>query len=306
MFSLQVSGPKIKSVGGFLPEASELDALFESLEADISLQIEEGALSAIDLTSAYSREVIAQWYVGNAPKGLNLGNNTCCHGAGVQVTTYRSYFMERGAAHTPDDFRNRYGHYPRIYMREKGKTYEVHTMRGPASGGLGRAGGYAGWDKTRDLFAFALASFRHNFQALLGAFASRPSLPCSEAWHLPNLIHSKYVEDIERRYGCRIVRPPVAVPPASYSYSFTLPTPMMVLAVGTKCPRDVECWVEFWGPNKQNLVDPYKVTFPKGESETIFTLRAAPPAMLQKGFFNINPINSELTISYVRVLAPPI
>jgi len=305
MYTLSVSEPKVKPVGGFLPEEREMDKLFSALESDIEPQIEEGVLSGVDLTSSYSREVLAQWYVGNGPKGLLFGSNACCHGAGVQVTTYRAYFMERGQARHPDDFAGRYGHYPRIFMRDRGRDYEVHTMRGPYNGGLGRAGGHTGWDKTKDLFAFALTTLKHNFQALLGAFASRPSLPCSEAWHLPNLIHSKYVEDIERRYGCEIVSPPVAVPPASYSFSFTLPTPMMVLVVGTNCPRDTKTYVEFWNANRQNMVDPYEVTFPRGESETVFTLRVAPPAMIQKGFFNINPVNSEMTVSYVRVMFPP-
>jgi len=304
MYKVEVRQPTIKPVGGALPEMEELDAVFKSQHEFVEEQMKDEAATPIDILSAYSKSVMAEWYVGNGPKGLNLGNNVCCHGAGVNVTTYRAYFMEQRAARSPENFRARYGHYPRIFMREKGRTYDVHVMKGDRKAGLGRAGGTVGWDKTRDLFAFALASFRHNFQALLGAFASRPKLPCTEEWHLPNLVHSKYVRDIERRYGCDIVDPPVAVPPASYTFSLTLPSPMLVLAVGTNCPKDVTTYCEFWDANKKDLVEPFKVTFPKGESVTIITLRAVPPALVQKGYFNINPVNSEMTVSHVRLLVP--
>jgi len=306
LFTVQISKPTPKAVGGFLPKAKELDKMFEWVRDSIEPQIAAGALTGLDINIAYSKMVLSQWYVGNGPSGLVFGNNTCCHGAGVNVTTYRSYWMETRPAYSPEDFNARYGHYPKIFVTEKGKTYEVHTMRGPSKDGLGRAGGATGWDSTRDMFAFALASFRHNFQALLGAFASRPSLPCTEAWHLPNLINSNYVQDIESKYGCKIVEPPVAVPPASYTYSFTLPTPMAALAVGTNCPKDTNAYIEFWGSDKKDLVEPFAVTFPQGENETIITLRATPPALIQSGYFNINPVDGEMTVSYVKVLFPPL
>ena len=295
-----------KRVGGFLPKLEHKEKIFSMIEDALTPMLEVGDASAPDITSAYSKEVMAQWYIGNAPRGLVLGNNTCCHGAGVQVTTYRVYTMERRAARSPEDFRRRYGHYPRVYMTEKGRTTQVAVMRGNRREGLGRMGGDHGWDSTRDLFGFALASFRHNFQALLGAFADRPKLPCKEEWHLPNLIYSEKVEEIERRYGCRIVEPPVAVPPASYKFSFVAPTPMMVLAIGTNCPRDTKAILEVWDANKRDLADPTEVTFPQGESETILVVQAPFGTVIQKGFFNINPVNSEMTVAYVNVLFPPL
>jgi len=295
-----------KRVGGFLPKLELKEKIFSMIEDALTPMLEVGDASAPDITSAYSKEVMAQWYIGNAPRGLVLGNNTCCHGAGVHITTYRVYTMERRAARSPEDFRRRYGHYPRVYVTEKGRTTQVAVMRGNRREGLGRMGGDHGWDSTRDLFGFALASFRHNFQALLGAFADRPKLPCKEEWHLPNLIYSEKVEEIERRYGCRIVEPPVAVPPASYKFSFVAPTPMMVLAIGTNCPRDTKAILEVWDANKRDLADPTEVTFPQGESETILVVQAPFGALIQKGFFNINPINSEMTVSYVNVLFPPL
>jgi len=108
-----------KRVGGFLPTLEVKEKIFSEVEDILAPMLEVGDASAPDVTSAYSKEVMAQWYIGNAPRGLVLGNNTCCHGAGVQVTTYRVYFMERRAAYSPEDFRRRYGHYPRVWMREK-------------------------------------------------------------------------------------------------------------------------------------------------------------------------------------------
>jgi hypothetical protein len=178
-------------------------------------------------------------------------------------------------------------------------------MRGPAKYGLGRAGGYYGWDKTRDLFAFGLASLAHNFQVLLGAFSSRPTLPCSDEWHLPNLVFSEAVREIEERYRVKIVEPPVAVPPASYTFSLTIPSPLMIFAVGTKCPKSTKAYIQLWNSNKEDLIEPLEVTFDEGESETIFTFTAQPPMLFKSGYFNINPVDSEMTIGYVNVLFPP-
>lgn len=295
-----------KKVGGFLPTGEMLDSIFNEIEAELEPLLKAGEATSADVLSLYTKEVIAEWYIGNAPKGLALGNNTCCHGAGVQVTSYKVYYMERNAAHSPEDFRRKYGHYPRVFMRERGRTVQIAVMRGNRREGLGRMNGDAGWDITRDVFGFALASFRHNFQALLGVFVDRPSLPCSEEWHLPNLVYSRHVQEIERKYGCRIVEPPVAVPPASYKFRFLAPTPMIVLAIGTKCPRKTKCILQVWDANKKDVCDPLEVEFPKGESETVLVIQAPIGLMIQSGFFNINPINSEMTVSYVDVLFPPL
>jgi len=112
-----------RRVGGFLPTLELKEEIFSEVEDILSPMLEIGDTSPPDVTSAYSKEVMAQWYIGNAPRGLVLGNNTCCHGAGVHVTTYRVYTMERRAASSPEDHRRRYGHYPRVYMTYKGRTY---------------------------------------------------------------------------------------------------------------------------------------------------------------------------------------
>lgn len=303
---LSVKSITPKRVGGFLPTIEEKTKILELVEDALAQMLEVKDASPADVTSAYSKEVMAQWYIGRAPSGLLLGNNTCCHGAGVQVTTYRVYTMDRAPAYSPEDFRTRYGYYPRVWMTEKGRTTQVAIMKGNRPNGLGRMGGNNGWDSTRDLFGFALTSFRHNFQALLGAFADRPSLPCREEWHLPNLVLSEKVQEIENRYGCKIVEPPIAVPPASYKFNFMIPAPALILAVGTNCPRDTQAILEVWDANKRDFAEPMTITFPAGENETILTIQAPIGGFIQSGFFNINPINSEMTVSYVNVLFPPI
>jgi len=303
---IRVQSIERKSVGGFLPTESMKDEIFSEIEDTLEPMIKEGDASPPDITSAYTREVIAQWYVGRAPRGVNLATNTVCHGSRLQVTSYRVYTVECRPARSPEEFRRIYGHYPRVWMIERGKKVHVAYMAGNRREGTGRMGGDRGWDKTRDLFGFVLASFKHNFQAVLGAFADRPSLPCDQEWHLPNLVHARKVVEIEKRYGCKIVEPPVAVPPASYKFNFTIPTPMIVLAVGTNCPRDTKCIIEVWDSKKADLCDPLSVEFPKGESETIFVIEAPLGSMLKSGYFNINPINSEMTVAYVNVVFPPI
>jgi len=306
MITVKVSKPTIKKVEGILPTVAEFDAILEDVYADVDAQIEVGALTGIAGTEAYARDIVKLYYVGDAPAGVNIGTNTVCHGSGVQVTTYAVYYCERRAAYHPEDFKKRYGRYPYFYLRANGKTYHVHTMAGPYSYRLGRAGGHVGWDKKRDMFAFGLASFRHNFQVLMGVFTSRPKIPVNRYWYLPNLIYMDKVREIEAKYGMTIVSPPYAIPPASYAFSFHLPTPLMVLVVGTKCPRDTEAYIELWNAAKVNLIDPQKVTFPKGDSETTFTFTAIPPAYFMQGYFNINPVNSDMTVGYCRNLVPPI
>jgi len=295
-----------KRVGGFLPKLELKEKILSTIEDILAPMLDVGDASPPDVLSAYSKDVLASWYVGNAPKGLVLGNNTCCHGAGVQVTTYKVYTMEKAAAYSPENFRTRYGHYPRVYATEKGRTTQVAVMQGNRREGLGRMGGFNGWDATRDLFGFALASFRHNFQALLGAFGDRPKLPCREEWHLPNLILSEQVREIEERYGCKIVEPPIAVPPASYKFGFVTPAPAMVLAVGTNCPKDTRAILEVWDSNKSDFADPMEVTFPQGENETVMVVQAPIGGFVQSGFLNINPIDSEMSIAYIDVLFPPV
>ncbi|RLF58195.1 MAG: hypothetical protein DRN25_05525 [Thermoplasmata archaeon] len=306
MYKVKISEPEPKTIRGILPPLmDEQEKIYSNILNTLEPMITDNTSSYVEIESAFAKEMMAS-YAGNAPSGLNIGSNVCCHGAGVQVTTYRVYRMETRAARSPEQFNSRYGHYPRIYITERGNTYQVATMRGPRSEGLGRAGGDIGWDKLRDAFAYALASFKHNFEALIGAFSSRPKIPCSEHWTLPNLVYSKEITDRERRYNASIVKPPVAVPPASYTFSLTAPAPMMILAVGTKCPREVKTYCEFWDSSKNNMTDAFEVTFPEGDSETLITLQGGIFSPVQKGFFNINPVNSEMTVSYVDLVFPPI
>jgi len=305
--SVEVSPSKPKTVKGVLPPKPEEQAeVFSENEGILSEMVAAGTASTVDVESAFAKDMVLNYYAGGTPTGFNLGSNVTCHGAGVQATTYRVYHMERRPARSPENFNNRYGHYPRLYMTDRGRTTRVGTMRGEKNHGLGRAGGATGWDETRDMFGFSLASFRHNFEALIGAFSSRPSLPCTEHWTLPNLVYSKEIRRRERRYNSTIVEPAVAVPPASYSYSFVAPTPMMVLAVGTKCPEETEAMIEYWGADKRNLVEPFEATFPEGDSETVFSFRATPPGMLREGYFNVNPTSGPMTVGYVDVYFPPV
>ena len=91
---------------------------------------------------------------------------------------------------------------------------------------------------------------------------------------------------------------------ATYNFSI-LPSPLMVLAIGTKTPIKTDAYIELWDQNKENLIDPTKITFPLGEYETKVLFTAVPPIAFLQGYFNINPINSPMTVSYVKILLPP-
>ena len=287
-----------------IPE-SEKRRIYTEIESIIGPMIEAGTATGVDVESAYAKEALATYASG--VKGLNVGSNVCCHGSKVQVTSFRTYYLEEKAAHSPEDFYNQHGRYPFIYATKGGSTVVVHTMRGPQKHGLGRAGGATGWDKLRDAFAFALASFKHNFECLMGVFSSRPELPCSDEWKLPNLVYDKDIVAREKKYNATIVEPPVAVPPASYKYNFAFPTPLVTLGIGTKCPKDTETYVEVWDEDKKDMTEPTKVTFPEGESETIVNMQSnSLLPSIKSGFVNINPVNSEMTISYVNVYFPPL
>jgi hypothetical protein len=101
------------------------------------------------------------------------------------------------------------------------------------------------------------------------------------------------------------VEPPVAVPPASYTFSLSVPSPVMVLSVGTKCPKPTKAYIQLWNSSMEDLIEPMEVTFDEGESETVFTFTTHPLMPFNKGYFNINPVDSEMTVGYVNVLFPP-
>ena len=282
----------------FVFNPSEKTNTYNTIVSILKPMLADNTSSFVDIEAGFAKHMLSH-YATNAPKGLNIGSNVCCHSVGVQVTTYRVYTMDRAAAYSPEDFRNRYGHYPRLYVIDKKKgTSVVGEMKGNRKYSLGRAGGDYGWDKTRDLVAFALASFRHNFEALLAAFSSRPSLPCTDYWDLPNLVNDQDIASRESSYHAKIVAPPVAVPPASYTFDFMVPRRAVTFRVAVATPNETESYVEFWDSAKNDMAKPLKVIFPKGTSETWIRLRGFP---IKSGYFNINPVNSEMRVTYVKL-----
>jgi len=257
-----------------------------------------------DWSSALGKASLEEWG-GSSPANANLGSDVCCHGAGVQCTTYRTYHMERRPARSPDNFNSRYGHYPRLFMTYRGDTTRVGVMRGPNRKSLGRAGGWTGWDDTRDMFGATFASFEHNMEALLGAFGERPKLPCTESWKLPNLVASETLRKRERRWNARIVAPDQLAPPASYVYTFNAPTPFVAFHIGTKCPTDTKGIIQIWDSDKRDVAETDELKFPEGDSTTTITLRGN-PMTISSGYLNINPTYAPkgLTIAEVRTTPP--
>lgn len=305
MANIEILSQVKKPTSGKYPEeVFNSTQVYNSMVEIIKPMIAAGTGSPGDIDAAFARYAIAS-YLTNSPPNLDLGSNVNCFGSRLQVTSDVLIYSERGASYSPKDFESRYGHKPGIFMVKNGNNSKVGTMYGILEDGLGRAGGWTGWDSTRDIVAYAFASFLHNFEALLGYFKSRPILPSSKAWVLPNLVYNKDIVARERSWNAKIVKPAVAVPPATYKYAFFLPNPLMVLDIGTKTPIDTEVYIELWDGNKNNLINPKKITFPAGEYETRMLFAAPPPVVFTQGYFNINPINSPMTVSYIRVILPP-
>ena len=221
-------------------------------------------------------------FVANSPSSVNIASAVCCSGAGVGTTNTTVYFMERAAAYSPDDFNRRYGHYPNIYVAGSPQRV-VMVMKGPSIESLGRANGDFGWDSTRDLVAFALASFRHNFQTAMVAYKGRGHIPTTEPWMLPNLVIDPKVVSVERVYRSYIVEPPQAIPPASYTYRMWRPALVTRFTVGFKSPTPAVVGFDIWGSDKSSLARVEGIEVPKGDNQLTVLVRGAP----RTGFLNV-------------------
>jgi len=209
--------------------------------------------------------------------------------------------MERAAAYSPDDFYRRYGHYPNIYVAGSPERV-VMVMRGPSVQGLGRARGDFGWDDTRTLVAFALASFRHNFQVAMVAYKGRGRIPTGEPWTLPNLVIDPEVVSVERVYRSHIVEPPQAIPPASYTYRAWRPALVTRFTVGLRSPTPAVVGFDIWGPDKSSLARVEGVEVPEGDSELTVVVRNAP----RTGYLNVECFDAPEGLTVARVDMRPV
>jgi len=241
-------------------------------------------------------------YVINAPPLAQIGSALTCLARGAMVSGYINnvrvvYTYERGAAYTPEDYKRRYGHFPRIFRYFGTNKQVAFTLTG-----YGRAGGIHGWDNLGVAIAGVLESLRHNFEVLCSAIFKPPKIPCEHPWKLPNMVYDPEIVRRERMYHATIVVPKQLVLPAKYEYNFPVPSPVAVFKIGTTADTPVTYDVIFWKTmsEKTNTIQRIKIDKP-GSYETILTVTSFPG--LTNGYISIEPIDAPkgMTVAYVDV-----
>ncbi len=264
--------------------------------------------------AAVSNEAMKAYSI-TKPFEVIFGWKTVCSGAsvtcsdGVKVT----YSMDRAPARSPDDFKRRYGHYPRIWMEEyKGGTLikkEVVLKQDR----IGRAKDpIFGWDKYKKLVAGALCSFRHNFEESLFAFARTGKAPLKKVWVLPNIIPD--VNKIEiRKWRARIMQPPCFCPPAVIRYRTKFPWLARVkVRIGFFNPsnKSVKVGIEVWRHDKSDRARISGIEIPPGNSELDVLLKCSPLSIGQRldisnGYVAVDPYEAYKGVSVTYAVTEP-
>jgi len=292
----------IRRMGVTMNATESIDKIASVIES-----MEEEAPDWVKMTAIAQDSMKA--YSVTKPWDVVFGFNICCGGAGVSTTdgTVVTYEMERGAACDPEGFKRKYGHYPRIWRIETKAGTEVKRELVLEQDRLGRAGGVFGWDKYKVMIAGALASFKHNFEEYIHAFARYAKVPLRKAWVLPNVIPD--VNKVEaRKWHAKIMKPPTFCPPAVLRYRTKFPILNQVLIrIGLYNPdrKTSTVGVEIWNYEKQNRAQIKDIEVPPGNSELRIKLRCNPLSISQRvdisnGYVTVEPIqaNEGIVVTY--------
>jgi len=257
-------------------------------------------------------------YSLTAPIKMLFGYNVTCSNIGVQTndgTTVTVYTEEKGPAYSPDDFNKRYGHYPRIWRVVRNtRTGEVISKDlAHMQDRLGRAGGTFGWDKYRSCVAGALASFKHNFEAMLMAVAKFAKTPLTKPWVAPNMVPEVLKREREKWHVTEL-KPDQFYLPFCFRYHTRFPILNRVhFRIGMYAPEGGDVGIDFWNVYKGDRARIGTVKLPAGHSEINIGMRCSPLSIGQRidissGHLVINPISTNdkgsVTCSYV-VTTPP-
>ncbi len=248
------------------------------------------------------------------PFDMIFGRNVICSGANVTCTDGEkiTYSVDRAPAFSPEDFRRRYGHYPRIWKEVyKGGTLidkEVVLLQDR----IGRAAGIFGWDKYKRLVAAALASFKHNFEQTLMAFAKYATMPLRKLWALPNIIPS--IDEIEkRRWHAKIMEPPTFSPPAVLRYRTHFPwLNRVILRIGLHNPseKSANIGVEVWKYDKSDRARIKDIEIPPGNSELRITMWCPLLSFWKRidishGYAVIDPVRADKGLAVIYATTEP-
>jgi len=274
----RVGAPKIE----LLPRS--LNSVLKEFRPVVVEMAEEGpdwvaySLAANDLSRTF---------IDTSPFGVRLAANTCCNTARAFVTDGEvSYYNEIRAAYDPEDFRRRYGHYPRLYKSTKGTVVVVGSQDR-----IGRAGGIYGWSNDKNMIAGALASYRHNFVQSIIAYFKRPRLPLTTAWVLPNLT----LEETRA--------PEQFHPAASFTFRHVRPSMVNRYVVTATCSTPAKLGLEWWASDKSDL-GKAELELPEGTTRFVARL-IGPPFRKIAGYFTINVIDAPKGITIESVTTTP-
>ncbi|RLI83674.1 hypothetical protein DRP04_00715 [Archaeoglobales archaeon] len=252
-------------------------------------------------------------YSLTSPIKMIFGYNVTCSNVGVETndgTTVVVYTEEKGAAASPEHFKSRFGHYPRIWriVRNRRTGEVIAKELAHMQDRLGRAGGTFGWDKFRCCVAGALASFRHNFEALLMAVAKFAKTPLTKPWLAPNMVPEVLKREKEK-WGVTRLKPDEFYLPFCFKYHTRFPILNRVsFKIGMYTPKGGEVGIDLWNIYKGDRARIGKVKIPPGHSEINLSLKCSPFSIGQRidissGHLVINPIStgdkSSITCSYV-------
>ena len=286
------------------------DETFGKLRGVIS-EMEEEAVNWSFMDSV-CRELM-RTYSLTSPIKMIFGYNVTCSNVGVETndgTTVVVYTEEKGAAYSPEDFKNRHGHYPRIWriVRNRRTGEVIARELAHVQDRLGRAGGVFGWDKFRSCVAGALASFRHNFEALLMAVAKFAKTPLTKPWVSPNMVPEVLKREREIWHVTEL-KPDQFYLPFCFRYHTRFPILNRVFfRIGMYAPQGGEVGIDLWNAYKGDRARIGKVKLPAGHSEINLGLRCSPFSIGQRidissGHLVINPISTgdkgSITCSYV-------
>lgn len=215
--------------------------------------------------------------------GASLAASTTCSATGSRLTRDDvTYSRSRKAIRAPS-------------TRYPTNTYKTDRTGTTPQGNLttvGRMGGLGGWSLDGNMIISALASYTHNFVAMLLAFFNRALLPLKIPTTLPNLVLA------ETR------RPSQFVPPLSMAYILPPLTPVMMSTIKISAPVDSSFFVVQRKRNKEVFAQTQPIEITSGENAVNIMTQLYPGE--NSGIFDIEPYNapSGLKIESVSTIPP--
>lgn len=222
-------------------------------------------------------------FIGSAPEGFGLSDDTSCSGVGCQASgSGTQYSIERVVGSTS------YTEEPDVTkITPEGGEQVVGTIDSP-----GRMNGDFGWSKDGNLIAGALASFEHNWVGTLLAYFERPSIPFdpdNSGWQLPNMVLPETEE------------PKQFHPVGSFDYNLR-PSFYRQFNVGIAAPTEATVGIDMWDNSNSSISRIKGQEIPEGTSQLTITSIGTSP---NSGVLNINPLNAPEGITITSVSSIP-